>query len=822
MLEVITIRKSILFLIIFMLVSTAYAATSTLTPTSVYEGSSQWYNLSVNNFLQPTTINKVILSTPDFIVTGVENYTEWGYTKTISSIEWFGGTIETNVLNAIFGFEVQAPTVSSDANLSLKLQFRDTSNDMQNTSITVLVQNDTTAPVLSNAIPVNGTTVKAGGSQDVSITAVDPESGVKQTKFIYNNCTGADTSHILTCQNDNCSKTIDFSSFTEDAVLCYRFESENNGGETSTLAGQVTFDATPPAVALVDKAYQPNNARFEFDGSDNLASNLLCTLYINNTARQTQSFLANTRSAFNESLTDLDSSSFTWKVVCQDEVGFTAQDSSVFTHDSLEPTITLNNPSNGSLIKNTQINISVSDDNNLSSVNYSQPLDTSSWGEGEQNLVVTAQDIAGNINTETFIFYKDLTAPNITVISPADNEQVDYHVAVTLFVDDDYDTNPTCQIITTAGVNKTQDVTDEQNSTITILMPLGTYTWYAVCTDDVGNSKSTVPRTVKTVDKTGPDIVIEDLTLVQRGTPVTIRANITDISDVADAYAVFDGNNITLTQSGDQWSGTFTPSSNLTLKNYTITFYAEDTLGYTNSETDTFKLVRGYTITFTLNPSSASPSQTVSLTGTIVSDDNLNLSSQNVLLTQPAGSTNLTIADDNTFSQNFAAPSTQGTYDVKVSYETIDLVYSATEQLTVTSSSSSSNSNNRGGSNNHRDTTEDSLPSGIVESDPEPASESESSPSIDDTDSGSLIEDVPAEEPQDEEESRTPLGVGKATGWFSLDKLKFLWWILLIAAGILGGLYYYSKPKKPVETEKAVDEDKINWDNYFDRGNNGA
>lgn len=829
--------KRVVFITILLLLATA-AAASNATITSgkygttdfgtssiltTYEGNLDYYTLAVDNFLQATTITKVILSTPGFITNGVTNFTEWGYTKTTSSIEWFGGTIETNVLAAIFEFELQAPQVSQDTNLTLTLQLRDTLSQIQNLTFEVTVLDDPTAPVLSQSIPSNGSTLAAGTNHTISVITEDLESGIASVSFSYDDCVGgSSTEFILSCTGTNCSKNIDFTSFTESSRICFTFDAENNAGLGAILQGEAFFDATKPTVTLIEQTVQPSLSRFNFTQSDNLASNLQCELYINNILRTSSSFPANTTATLNNSLTDLTEGNHSWLVSCRDEVGLEHNASSTFFHDPNPPIITLNSPANGSGVGNTLIDITVTDNTSITSLTYSLPLNTSTYPEGENNLTVTATDEAGNRGQETFTFYKDLTAPDLTIIGPTNGSSSDVHVNFIFRVDDDFDANPSCTVVTNAGVNKTQLVANGVQSTIQITLPLGDITWSITCEDDVGNSVTSATRTVTTVDTSGPDIAINDLTLVLRGVANTISANITDPSGVASARAVFQGQTITLTQSGDVWTGTFTPALNLTLTNYTIAVIANDTLGFESQADDTFQLVKGYIITLTLSPSTATPNKQITATGTINSDDNLNLSGEKLTLSHPNGVINLTVLGDNSYSTAFTAPSTTGASTITTSYDTPYLVYSVSKILTVQSPSAASGSS--GGGSSISNGEEDSLPSPTIASSPNPSPasfEATDTPNTE-SDSENLVEEV-TEEPQGEEEERTAVGVGGATGIFSLQNLKNIWWIFLLVAGILGALYYFAREGRPrhgkKESEPAENENGINWDNYFERNN---
>ncbi|UCE37216.1 MAG: right-handed parallel beta-helix repeat-containing protein [Thermoplasmata archaeon] len=103
------------------------------------------------------------------------------------------------------------------------------------------------------------------------------------------------------------------------------------------------------------------------------------------------------------------------------------------TIDSTPPSITLNSPHNNSyIIWNVEINLTISDDN-LGEVSYIKDdngvlylsfpynIDTDSWEDGRHVIEVTAEDLAGNLRREQFVFTKDTTPPVITLNSPENN-----------------------------------------------------------------------------------------------------------------------------------------------------------------------------------------------------------------------------------------------------------------------------------------------------------------------------------------------------------------------------------------------------------------
>jgi parallel beta-helix repeat protein len=102
-----------------------------------------------------------------------------------------------------------------------------------------------------------------------------------------------------------------------------------------------------------------------------------------------------------------------------------------FIVDSTPPSISLESPTDGSFIGSSQEIDLVIIDKNLDEVLYSvnsgsqlqiyDPyiIDGSDWPEGQNSISIYAIDKAGNSNDESFVFFKDISPPEIILNSPA-------------------------------------------------------------------------------------------------------------------------------------------------------------------------------------------------------------------------------------------------------------------------------------------------------------------------------------------------------------------------------------------------------------------
>lgn len=818
------------------LVSADPDAVVDLNPKSVYETNELEYNLTVNNIGGSEVIEDISIDMQSFDITGMINYLGWDEFYNGSIIRWFNGDLENNVW-ALFRFDAKADLVSGDQNINVDIITKDDSGDQTTDTITITILDDTTAPVLSNNIPSDGGFLRENNpNQHITIDAIDPETGVLNVSFSYWNCsTNATnvtyTTLMLTCINNTCTDSIDVSGYEEGNNMCFEFVSFNNALESSRINGTVGFDGTPPQVFLIsppNSSFASNNTLFSFNATDNLAQTLSCDFIMDSSV--IGSTIANNSeiTSMSYSMQNLTEGIHSWTVSCSDSVGLNSTaDSRQIILDLTAPNITLNSPENSSTIPdNTLIDISVTDNYDPSpNVTYSSSLNTSDLLEGINTLTVTAQDQAGNIAQKIFTFTIDKTDPVINLISPADNATNDVHLDITLNSTDNLADQLNCSLYLDGSINISQLINVSQVSNISTVLPISDYTWYIECFDDAGNSDTTAPRTIHIVDLTGPDISLDDIIYVARGEDYSFTATVTDPSGVSSVNSTFDSNPLNLTTSGDDYSGTIITDLSYSLGQYNLTITATDTLSNPSSLTDTFTLINGYNITLSLDPASSQPSKIVQVFGTVKLDNGSSVPESQITLNLPGQSVNVSIVSGS-YSYNFTAPATDGTYPITASVTSSQgYTHSVSKDLTVGSGGaqssqepqqpSSSDSSSRSGSNiycgdgvcttassageNCQNCPQDCGICPVQKED-----QVTDQPQKDDS-SSFLVKDenLTVEESQE----REPSGVGSATGIFNLGSLVTNVWAWLIFLALIAGLYYYAKEKKPGS--------KVNWEGYF-------
>ncbi|MEM4263287.1 MAG: hypothetical protein QW666_00115 [Candidatus Woesearchaeota archaeon] len=801
-------KQIVLVLALLLLLPGALAFTVSLEPNAMYETNTATFNVSVDNFAGTGIITDILLNTGIITVDSVQAFTGWYNNFAAYEVHWYGGTIETNMARALFLFTSTLPKVSADTvvNLTGTITYPDSSTNDFIISLSIL--NDETPPDVHSYSPKDYARANKA-DQAIIINASDLETGVDSATYSFNDCSGSSTTVTLACNAGLCTGTADFSAFDDGDSACYEIKVLNKAGETRTITGTLTFDGTAPVVTLVspiNNDYAGLTSTFVFRASDNMADELTCSVSIEGNVVYTATADNGSDEQFTPDFTGVSEGSNDWSVRCEDRVGLSTTSEDDFTFDKTPPAITLNSPSNGSIIGNRMIDISVADNGVVDTVNYSQSLDTASWPDGINTLTVIAVDKARNVASAEFVFYVDRTPPTITLIMPVDGSTFDYNAVFSIMADDNYDSTLDCAIETDVNASASGTVQAGIVSNISLILPLGSFAWYARCVDDAGNSALSGTWHGTAVDMTGPIITLSDVRYVVRGQDLNVNAKIIDISGVDSASATFGTDTIALSNTGDDYTGKFAIDASTALGNYTFTVDAKDTNGYTSSASDTFEVIEGYVITINV-PASVTPGASVSVTGSVVRDDGV-IPSGSVLIEYDGGNATVALDASGTFSHTFIAPSTEGNYAVKVKYETERFVYSRQKTYGVVSGSGSSGASRGRGYEGYSISVEGAGITPTVQ--PESSHNSELQTEDEASASELMTEDeTTVEEILPPEEPRSPI-VGGATSVLAVLGKAVKWWILLLALMSLGlGMYYAFKNRKP-------DSDgKIDWEGYF-------
>lgn len=324
-------------MILLLLATAAYAANATLSPATVYETTKAWQTLSVDNYKGSSVISKVSVSSPSLQITNASLYSGWTTTQTTTLAEWKDGTIETNVKNAAFEFEVSAGTVTDNLTVNVSVAL-----DSAATTLTITILNDYTPPLITSVTP-NAYAKANNPAQPVTATVSDPETGVASVSYSYNNCLGgADINVTLAKTGDVYTGVADFSSFDEGMKACYKITAKNTPGETTTVTGELIFDGTPPtAVIISPTTFATETTTFIFNASDNLATVLSCEVAVGTITLATLNVSNGTTASTTQNLTGFPEGSTSWSVTCADGVGLTVTKAQAILLDVFPPSITL-------------------------------------------------------------------------------------------------------------------------------------------------------------------------------------------------------------------------------------------------------------------------------------------------------------------------------------------------------------------------------------------------------------------------------------------------------------------------------------------------
>lgn len=602
-----------------------------------------------------------------------------------------------------FRFNAKALKVDKDETYDWPVTsiFHDQTTDIKTVRITVL--NDYTGPELSDWTPSDGAFIKKGTDDlPAGIDAVDPETGVSQVFFNYIDCAqasnaSAKTSIELAKDVERYSSTADVSQYDDSINVCFSFIAENNGGALSNYSGRFTIDGIAPVVELLapeNNALMNALSEFIFISTDNLAPETYCTLYSDGVASAAVTAPRGENTTVNVS--DMPEGNHTWSVSCDDMAGWTGKSNEErkYILDKTPPTITMVHPGNGAIVKpGTIVEISVADNILLKDVYYTLNLegvvvndtpipagpsitfDTADWEEGDNIIMVTATDAAGNIAKENLLVIIDRTAPAVNLTAPESGGSYDYHIQYVFNTTDNYDKIIDCvlYIDNEAAADERVNTSDSSYGVINFITKLGYHEWYVTCTDDAGWTGKSDTWNFTAIDTTGPDVTVNDMGTTVRGNPVILNATLYDISgiDTTSVYAeVTDLNgvvyNISLSPISDQngdYIGVFTTTLASPVGEYPITVYAKDSNGNPNSAAGSFNVTYGYVVLMNLDHDTVDADQDVIVTGSVKKDDDSLVPENKIDLVLPDSTVQADIASTGGFTYVFSY-GTGGLYNI--------------------------------------------------------------------------------------------------------------------------------------------------------------
>jgi len=682
---------AIIAVIAYSVASSADEPVVDIGPLDVYETTTHNFNVTVGNYNGNYEITSLRLVSNNLEILSMADYLGWSENYTSDFAHWYDGSIATNVLLALFQLNARASQVDANTSEIIEITLTDPEGNDHEYDIPFTIINDDSAPELSNNIPQDGDHIMEGiTDQLVTIDAVDPETGVESVTFGWTLCEQDNSSNVTPSSygveldqfedSASYSDIIDLSEYENEEEVCFVFEAENNGGETVDLEGVFTLDGEAPSVVLdapEDEALINAESEFMFTATDNLAETLDCQFY--NDAIVVQNVTADNGVQQIVAAVDAEEGVHDWKVVCVDRAGWeTESEERMYILDKTAPEIMLLNLENNAVISfMTLIQFNVTDNYQLQQVYYELDgtrydvsnqfsIDPFDWAEGPTTITVVAEDTAGNINAEDYVFIVDRTAPTVDLTSP-ENES-DVHVTFEFEIDDNYDPTLLCDLVVDNESRQSDVFNTNETGMFVDLLDIGNHTWYVSCTDDADNTGFSGIDTVTIIDTSGPDITFNHATTYFRGDTMYFNVTIIDPSNVEDVDATLEMPNtdvmeVFLLERDGEYVQDYSTDSNSSLGTYILDVYAVDELGNPSRDQSEILLTYRYVIEIGLSDNSIELGETVMVEGTVRFDNGSAVPEETVTVRLPSGDVEAPIGEDGTFTYSYT-PNETGSYEI--------------------------------------------------------------------------------------------------------------------------------------------------------------
>jgi hypothetical protein len=374
----------------------------------------------------------------------------------------------------------------------------------------------------------------------------------------------------------------------------------------------ITIDYTAPQPVINTVNYTWYNysiPQINISATDNVYTNISYRVYVNGTENINGTITNGTSKFVN--LSTLSDGYYVLIMEAWDFLNNTANSTPKYIYvDTTKPTITLNSPGNNANITNrtVQLNFTVNDNlaNNATcnitldglivsfpTVNISQPYiyTANNLIEGTHYWNVTCMDQALNINTSVTNSFNVYIAPNITLVSPSNNQWSNTANNTFYFNVSDETGLENCSIILNGVINQTKTTAQlvnngTNNFTITEMIS-GNHTWSIECYDNtLYHTYSISSNRTLYVDLIRPQPNIETLnnSWFNTATPL-ITFNITDNMALTINYTLFvngSGNTNGVVTNGSTISVNLQPLQNGT---YSVILQGTDLAGNVQNST---------------------------------------------------------------------------------------------------------------------------------------------------------------------------------------------------------------------------------------------
>ena len=294
--------------------------------------------------------------------------------------------------------------------------------------------------------------------------------------------------------------------------------------------------------------------------------------------------------------------SHTVDVRAYDKAGNTGLDTTNFGVDTVAPTVTISDPSDGAYVNTSDVAVTWTGSDATSGIDhyevrcYNSTWDTgwinvgtstthtfTNLADGQYTIYVKAIDLAGNVGVDSITITIDTEAPTVTIIAPANNSVVGGSVDIQVSSSDPHPDK------TWLTINGSVVQTWDGDGNFTYSWDTTTYVddvyeIVAYANDTVGNTGSC--RILVTVDNTAPDVnIVDPYDGAYVNGVVTIIFNASDPNNVSLVELYIDGV-LKYSNDTDYSSATYTYDWDTSTElegNHTINVTAYDVVGNANS-----------------------------------------------------------------------------------------------------------------------------------------------------------------------------------------------------------------------------------------------
>lgn len=402
-----------------------------------------------------------------------------------------------------------------------------------------------------------------------------------------------------------------------DGAYIWGCEAYNISGTGRNVSSNYTLyvdTAKPHTISLSQPSQGTNTTSttrdFNWTAMDNLATNFLCNLTLDNVIGN-KTIMVSNGSLNNTQVTSIPDGTHYWNVTCWDPTNSSSNTNTSetfrFTVDTAVPAVAATRPENKTYNTNQSIpiNFTVTDVSTLVSGCY-YSLDNAAYvalascantiinvsENAAHSIQLFANDTVNNTNASVIVnFASDISTTNITALNlPADgNISSIRNVTFNWTVTDSLDLNISCNITIDGSYNLTNGygVANGTSGLVTVNnLAEGLHWWNVSCWDDAGNRNVSATRNF-TVDLSDPVVNllgIANATWLTTGTSIILNASVTDATlKSCRLDGDFNGTWHTNNQTIAATSGSVNNFAGLNLSqgNYTWNVWCNDSAGHT-------------------------------------------------------------------------------------------------------------------------------------------------------------------------------------------------------------------------------------------------